>query len=908
MQPDGCAAFCVCGPANVSPQPLTPQPDTVNASTHAPNAASDRFPTANLAGHTPMMQQYLRMKHEHPGILLFYRMGDFYELFYEDAERASQLLGITQTTRGQSAGVPIPMAGIPVHALEAYLAKLVRLNESVAICEQIGDPATSKGPVERKVVRIVTPGTLTDAGLLADRQENLLLAVMVDKQRAGLAWMNLAAGEMRLLEIDAGSLPTELERIRPAELLLPDSQSLDYPCSHSPLPQWHFDGAHGRSALLEQLCVQSLDGFEAESLKLAHRAAGALLHYARRTQGRALAHLTTLVVEHGSDWLMLDAVARRNLELTETLRGEASPTLLSTLDHCQTAAGGRLLRHWLHHPVRSDDVARGRHQAIAAIIDGGQGSRDASLRPLLRSMADIERIAARVALGSVRPRELAALRDTLTRLPELRQHLEQLPADLLSQHHQVLDVDPQIRALLTDVLADEPGAMVRDGGVIRSGWDKELDELRSIDTGCDDYLTALEARERARTGIAQLRVEYNKVNGFFIEVPKSMADNVPDDYRRRQTVKHAERFLTPELKSFEDRALSAKERALAREKMLYEQLLQALMPWLTTLQRAARAIAEVDVLASLAIHAQERNWCCPELSATPGLTISAGRHPVVEAQVDRFIPNDVRLAPERSLLLITGPNMGGKSTYMRQVALIVLLARVGSWVPASRAKIGAIDRIFTRIGASDDLAGGRSTFMVEMTETAAILNAAGPRALVLMDEVGRGTSTFDGLSLAWSIARHLAEKSQAMTLFATHYFEMTQLAQDLPTVANVHVQAVEHRDGIVFLHSVADGPASRSYGLQVARLAGVPQAVLRNAQRVLGKLESRALASDPAQLGLFESVTPEGLELHADEKPSSHQLALDHPALRELSDIDPDRLTPREALDVLYALKRHLDS
>ncbi|SOY56558.1 methyl-directed mismatch repair protein [Cupriavidus taiwanensis] len=867
--------------------------------------------------HTPMMQQYLRIKADHPDTLLFYRMGDFYELFHDDAEKAARLLDITLTARGSSNGVPIRMAGIPFHSADQYLARLVKLGESVAICEQIGDPATSKGPVERKVVRIVTPGTLTDAALLPDKADTFLMAVHQQTTRrgvskTGLAWLNLASGELRLMECEAALLGRELERIRPAELLYADGIELPaLACARTRLPEWHFDQDAGTRRLREQLGVASLDPFGCAGLGAALGAAGALLNYAATTQGQSLRHVQGVKVERESEYVGLDSATRRNLELTETLRGGESPTLFSLLDTCCTAMGSRALRHWLHHPLRDAAVPQARQQAIGVLIDQGTDA----LRTALRRLADVERITSRLALLNARPRDLSSLRDTLRALPEVQGCLQDDQGSLLLvQTLQDLAVPQDCLDLLVRAVAEEPATVVRDGGVIARGFDAELDELRDISENCGQFLIDLEARERARTGIANLRVEFNRVHGFYIEVTNGQADKVPDDYRRRQTLKNAERYITPELKAFEDKALSAQDRALAREKQLYDGLLQALLPHIGELQRVAAALARLDVLAALAERAQTLDWSAPERVAENVVDIVQGRHPVVEGQLAAesvaFIANDCQLNEARKLLLITGPNMGGKSTFMRQTALIVLLACVGAYVPARRAVIGPIDRIFTRIGAADDLAGGRSTFMVEMTEAAGILHHATPASLVLMDEIGRGTSTFDGLALAWAIARHLLSHNRSHTLFATHYFELTQLPQEFPQAANVHLSAVEHGDGIVFLHAVQDGPASQSYGLQVAQLAGVPQPVIRAARKHLAWLEQQSADATPTpQLDLFAAPpTPDGDEAWDDDDAAmaapSPALAPEQAAVIDaLADLDPDTLTPRAALEALYRLK-----
>ena len=827
-----------------------------------------------------MMQQYLRIKGEHPDILVFYRMGDFYELFYDDAEKASRLLDLTLTQRGASAGAPVKMAGVPVHSVEQYLAKLVKLGESVAICEQIGDPATSKGPVDRQVTRIVTPGTLTDSELLDEKSENVLLAVSRDRSTVGLAWLSLASGTLRVAEVAPQALDNELRRIGPAEVLVCEDAHLQgYQTTR--LPAWHFDIESGKKKLLKQLGAGTLAGYGCDDLTLAIGACGALLEYAAKTQGQALAHITAVTAERAGAYVRLDAVTRRNLELTETLRGERAPTLFSLLDECATGMGSRLLRHWLHHPLRDRQALNARLDAVSA---------SPSVQKVLRRFSDVERITARLALKSARPRELAGLRDSLKLLPELRQALPDTTV-LLQELIGDLATPSGALDLLEQAIHPEPAARVIDGGVIADRYSAGLDELRQLQTHSGQFLVELEAREKTRTGIPNLRVAYNHVHGYYIEVTNSHTGKVPEDYRRRQTLKNAERYITPELKAFEDKALSARDRALALEKALYEEVVQRLQPHLPSLQKIAKALAQADVLCTFASIAAKRNYARPRFSDELCIDIEAGRHPVVEGEIESFIANDCRLSPTRRLLLITGPNMGGKSTYMRQVALIVLLAHIGSFVPARAARLGPVDQIFTRIGAADDLAGGRSTFMVEMTESASILHNATDKSLVLMDEVGRGTSTFDGLALAWAIARHLVEKNKSLSLFATHYFEMTRLALEYKEVANVHLDAVEHKDTVVFLHAVEEGPASRSYGLQVAGLAGVPRPVIRQAKKYLLLLEESSL-SRGNQDDLFSKTVEEEPEPAVD------------PLREELQKVNPDELTPREALELLYRLKK----
>jgi DNA mismatch repair protein MutS len=837
---------------------------------------------SEAAAHTPMMQQWLRIKADHPDILVFYRMGDFYELFYADAEKGSRLLDLTLTQRGQSAGEPVKMAGVPVHSVESYLAKLVKLGESVAIAEQIGDPASAKGPVDRQVTRIVTPGTLTDSELLDDKADNVLLAICRDKSTVGLAWLSLASGALRVAEIAPQALDNEMRRIGPAEVLASEDLTGFFTTK---LAAWQFDVESGRKRLLKQLGAATLAGFGVEDMTLAIGACGALLDYAAKTQGQALAHVSAITAERAGEYLRLDAATRRNLELTETLRGEPSPTLFSLLDECACGMGSRLLRHWLHHPLRERAALEGRHKAVACLQE-----KFAGVHKVLRGFSDVERITSRVALRNARPRELAGLRESLSLLRELRDAIP-AGAELLDALRGDLQEPSACVELLKKAVHPEPSARVIDGGVIADGYRPELDELRGLQGNAGEFLVALEKREKERTGIPNLRVAYNSVHGYYIEITNSHAEKVPDDYRRRQTLKNAERYITPELKAFEDKALSARDRALALEKSLYDELLVELNRYLKELQAISRALAQLDVLSCFASLSVRRSYVRPHFVDDLRVEIEGGRHPVVEAQIESFIANDTRLSPTRRLLLITGPNMGGKSTYMRQVALIALMAHVGSFVPAKAARLGPLDQIFTRIGAADDLAGGRSTFMVEMTESAAILHNATERSLVLMDEVGRGTSTFDGLSLAWAIAKSLVEKNKALTLFATHYFELTRLALEHKDVANVHLDAVEHKDTVVFLHAVEEGPASQSYGLQVAGLAGVPKAVIRQASRYLQLLEEASIARGN-QEDLFSKTRKTDPEPQAD------------PLREALQKVNPDELTPREALELLYRLKK----
>ncbi len=852
----------------------------------------------DISSHTPVMQQYLRIKAQHPDALLFYRMGDFYELFFEDAKRAARLLDITLTARGQSGGQPIPMAGVPYHSAENYLARLVRRGESVAICEQIGDPAKSKGPVERQVVRIVTPGTVTDDAFLEERRDTLLAALCREGDKFGLAWLELASGRFCVLEAAGDeALASEIERLRPAELLVPEqAKPLALNTFVRQRPVWHFDLESATRLLCQQFGTRDLSGFGCDQRLIAVRAAGCLLQYVRDTQKGALPHLRGLRTEERSEAVLLDAATRRNLELDVSMSERPETTMAAVLDHTATAMGGRELRRWLHRPLRDRHPVELRLQAIGALIESGQYP---VLHDLLRHVGDIERGLARVALKSARPRDLAQLRDALALLPALQSLLAPIDAPLLQQLAAQASTHPQIQSLLARAIIESPPALLRDGGVIAAGYDSEFDELKRISEHSDQYLLDLEARERERTGIATLRLGYNRVQGYFIEIPRSLAERAPADYHRRQTVKNAERYITPELKEFEDKVLGARDRALAREKQLYDELLDRLIDRLAELQSTAAALASLDVLANLAERAVTLRYAAPELSDEPVIQISEGRHPVVERFIDgAFIPNDLDLHDQRRLLVITGPNMGGKSTFMRQTALIVVLARIGSYVPATAARIGPVDRVFTRIGASDDLAGGRSTFMLEMTEAANILNNATASSLVLMDEIGRGTSTYDGLSLAWACANHISRHLHAFTLFATHYFELTALADELEACANVHLDATEHRDKLIFLHTVKDGPANQSYGLQVAALAGVPPKVITAARRYLHQLERRSAAAHAARPQQELSLEFPDLEPEPEAEP-----ATPHAAIQALADLDPDAMTPRDALQALYSLK-----
>ncbi|MGY6216410.1 DNA mismatch repair protein MutS [Methylolobus aquaticus] len=853
---------------------------------------------AAMPAHTPMMQQYLGLKADFPNTLLFYRMGDFYELFFDDARCVAALLDITLTSRGESGGQRVPMAGIPYHAAETYLARLLKAGKSVAISEQVGESLRGKGPMERKVVRILTPGTVTDESLLDERKDNLLAAINCSSgDRIGLATLELTAGRFTVQELQSSeALAAELERLRPAEILVAEhseiAQSLAAELALTPRAPWHFEPASGEQLLLRQFATRDLCAFGCEGMPAAIGAAGALLQYLQETQRSALTHLRGLRVESSEDMIVLDAATRRNLELDTHPSGRADLTLLGVLDHTVTAMGSRMLRRWLQRPLRARDRLEARYDAIDTLL---RSEALDALREHLRSVADIERIAARIALLSARPRDLALLRQTLQSLPQLRQALALLePSPLLADLYERVGDHAEVCSLLERAIIAEPPVLIRDGGVMAPGYDAELDGLRNLSENADGMLVDLETRERERSGIGSLRINFNRVHGFYIELSRAQAERAPDHFQRRQTLKNAERFTTPELRAFETQVLGARERALACERALYEALLGSLSEHVATLQRCADALAELDVIGTLADRAVALNYQRPTLVPGSRLHIVDGRHPVVERTLQLpFTPNDLHLNGERRMLIITGPNMGGKSTYMRQAALISLLAHIGSFVPAERAEIGTIDRIFTRIGAADDLATGRSTFMVEMTETAQILHNATEHSLVLMDEVGRGTSTFDGLSLAWSVALTLARETKSLTLFATHYFELTTLPEQSDAIRNVHLDALEHGDRIVFLHQVKEGPASQSYGLQVAALAGVPRRVIDEARSVLRRLERQACEQSMTDDG------PRQMDLFVDGR--NDRLA------ERVKSLDPDAMTPREALEVLYQLKELTD-
>ncbi|MHA2938457.1 DNA mismatch repair protein MutS [Vibrio sp. RC27] len=848
-----------------------------------------------------MMQQYLKLKAENPDILLFYRMGDFYELFYEDAKRASQLMDISLTKRGSSAGEPIPMAGIPYHAAEGYLAKLVQLGESVAICEQIGNPATSKGPVERKVVRIITPGTVTDEALLPERFDNLIAAIYQHDEMFGYSTLDVTSGRFQLSELkNEEAMLAELQRTSPRELLYPENFTaidLIESCKGARRrPIWEFEIGTARQQLTQQFGTKDLVGFGIESAELGLSAAGCLIQYVKDTQRTTLPHIRALTFNRQDDNVILDAATRRNLELTTNLSGGSDNTLADVLDRSATAMGSRMLKRWIHQPTCDHDTINQRLDVISEIL---QHSAFLELQPILKQIGDIERIIARLAIRSARPRDLARLRLALQQLPELSTSLSIFSSIQLKEIAASCQPMDELCGLLESAIIENPPVIIRDGGVIAPCYDEKLDEWRDLANGATEYLERLEADERERHDIDTLKVGYNNVHGFYIQVSRGQSHLVPSHYIRRQTLKNAERYIIPELKEHEDKVLNSKSKALAIEKQLWDELFDKLLPQLESLQCLSNAVAELDVLQNLAERADTLNYCRPTMDKLPGIDITQGRHPVVEhVMKDPFIANPVLLNTKRKMLIITGPNMGGKSTYMRQTALIALMAHIGSYVPAQTATIGTLDRIFTRIGASDDLASGRSTFMVEMTETANILHNATNRSLVLMDEIGRGTSTYDGLSLAWASAEWLAKKINSLTLFATHYFELTELPNLIPNLSNVHLDAVEHGDNIAFMHSVQEGAASKSYGLAVAALAGVPKNVIKNARNKLTQLEKNHISTQP----------------HAKSASQDHDHREDQLSLipelsdveKQLSNINPDDLTPKQALDMLYLLKKQL--
>lgn len=860
---------------------------------------SDQKPEQALTSHTPMMQQYLALKSEHPAILLFYRMGDFYELFFDDAKKAAALLDISLTKRGQSAGQPIPMAGVPYHAVEGYLARLVQLGESVAICEQIGDPATSKGPVERKVVRIVTPGTVTDEALLNERQDNLLCAICELNGQFGLAQLDLSAGRFLINQVtSAADLAALLQRLNPAELLYPELLSQPELClgrkGARRRPQWEFELQTAKRLLCQQFGTKDLISFGVEDVPVALMAAGCLMQYVNDTQRASLPHIRAIAQERADDYIVLDAATRRNLELTQNLSGGYDNTLASVLDRNQTAMGSRLLKRWIHAPLRNQTEVNARLETVQELTDDVD-----SLQPALKNIGDIERVIARLALRSARPRDFARLRQALAQLPELQHALCHADTTLLQQICRDSQPLPELQQLLTAAIVEVPPVLIRDGGVIAAGYNSELDHYRALATGATDYLEQLERRERERTGIASLKVGFNRVHGYYIETGRSSDTKVPAEYVRRQTLKNNERYIIPELKEYEDKVLGSQSQALALEKQLYEQLFERVSPFLTQLQHLAQALAQLDVLCTFAERAVSLNYCRPQLTNVSGIELEQGRHPVVEQVLtEPFIANPLSLNASRRMLMVTGPNMGGKSTYMRQAALITLMAYIGCYVPASQAVVGPVDRIFTRIGASDDLASGRSTFMVEMSETATILHHATEHSLVLMDEIGRGTSTYDGLSLAWACADYLATRIKALTLFATHYFELTELASTLDGVVNVHLDAVEHGDDIVFMHHVQDGAASKSFGLQVAQLAGVPKAVINQAKQKLYQLEQQGRLQPSVSKTADIAPSPPKLQSQLP------LLAAPHPVVQQLASLNPDELSARQALDLLYQLSR----
>lgn len=872
--------------------------------------------TPDLSSLTPMMQQYLTIKMQHPHSLMFYRMGDFYELFFDDAHKAAKLLGISLTHRGKANGEPIPMAGVPYHAAEGYLARLVKKGETVVICEQLGE-VTGKGPVERGVVRIITPGTLTDDALLNSHQSSNLVALCIQQNQIGIALLDLSAGIFKVQQQDfqPEQLAIELSRLMPSEILV-DEDIIDQniieqikkqlECPVTKRPNVDFNLNNAQKTLCDQFAVSTLAGFGIDHLPLAKASAAALIHYAKETQKTALPHIRSIQLEQSSDFIALDPVTRRNLELVEPLFDHGT-SLFQLINDCQTAMGGRLLSRTIMQPLRDTKLLDARLDAISCIL---KGYHEAPTRLVLKDISDIERVLSRIALGSARPRDLVQLRQACAQIPLLRHAIQPIihnhPTGLIEQLDNELGDFKALYQRLMAAVVEHPPVLLRDGNVIAEGFDSELDELRKIRDHAGQFLIDLEIQERENTGVSTLKIGYNRVSGYYIELTRAQAEHAPEHYIRRQTLKNAERYITPELKSFEDKVLSSESRALAREKMLFEMLLDELRADIGNLQMMSSAIAQLDLLANFAHQARLRNWCRPEFSPEIGVKIVAGRHPVVEAlSKTPFTANDTSLDFNHRMAIVTGPNMGGKSTFMRQTALISLLAYCGCYVPAQAAILGPIDRVFTRIGSADDLSTGKSTFMVEMTETSQILHHATNQSLVLMDEVGRGTSTYDGLSLAWACVLDLSKRIKCLCLFATHYFELTELAKE-SGIDNYHVTAKELNGNLILLHKVQQGPASQSHGLQVAKLAGIPASVIKEAQnrlKILEKQQQRQV-NKVVQNDLFSIVDEPSIEVVE----RIVEVEKDTPALNLLRALDVDNLSPREALQQIYALKDALQA
>ncbi len=847
----------------------------------------------NETSHPPMIRQYLSIKADYPNDLLFYRMGDFYELFFEDAVVAADLLEITLTSRGKNRGTPIPMCGVPFHAVDNYLSRLVAMGRSAVICEQVGDPNATRGPVERRVQRIVTPGTLTEESLLDATHESVLMAINTYAAKhhyAGVAWINLSTG---LFSVAATRSRTELstlvDSVRPTEVLVPEGAKEKWDnATPRQLDPLRFDSALGTSMLANHFGTKDLTGFGIAKLDLVVGAAAAALTYAQEACRQPLDFIEAIRLHSDSSILHMDAQTRRNLEIDRRIQSsDQHGTLFDVVDFTATPMGSRLVRHWLNEPCRDIEIVRARHEVVEGLLEQRMSD---SLAKTLRPVGDLQRIVTRIAMGTATPRDLVRTKVAIqchSQVLELIEKLD-LPNEIeaLAQHSGL----NKVRNLIERAIVDEPPATSREGGMIAQGFDAALDELRAVRSEASNYLQDLEQRERDRTGVPTLRVGHNRVHGYYIELTRAQSSEVPDDYVRRQTLKNTERFVTQELWEFEEKYLRSESDALEREKRLYADLVATIGESAKQLRQAADALARIDVLNGFAEAAREHGYIRPEFTDSSSLSIEDGKHPVLSAGPGLdFVPNSIDMHEFRRMLVVTGPNMGGKSTYMRQTALIVILAYAGSFVPAKRAVIGPIDGIFTRIGASDDLSGGQSTFMVEMTETANILHNATSSSLVLLDEIGRGTSTYDGLALALAIAHSMAQTVRAFTLFSTHYFELTALAQKLETVHNVHLNAVEHNRKVVFLHSVEDGPASQSYGIHVARLAGIPGRVLQHARNQLHKLEQLAIKSGESNyIDLFE----EHLE-HED---------YDHPAIERLRQTDLDELSPRAAHELLYEL------
>lgn len=870
-----------------------------------------------MSSNTPMMRQYLEIKSEYPDAILFFRLGDFYEMFHEDAVTASRVLGLTLTSRNKGAAEQVPLCGIPYHSSQGYIARLVGNGFKVAVCEQVEDPRAVKGIVKRQVTEVVTPGLVVDTDTLQPKENNFLMALCQADEDLGVAFVDITTGDFRVTQCrDLDELGSEVLSIAPREVLIADDetgQALHAALREqlegrlvNPLPGWVYEYDRARGLLLDFFQVKSLDGFGCESLPAAVRAAGAVLHYLEESRKGGLDHIRTPATYLTQDYLILDAATRRNLELTGTMaEGRKKGSLLGVLDRTVTAMGGRKLRHWISYPLASVSRIQARHAALAELVE--KSLLRADLHEALDGVYDLERLAGKISMANANAKDLIALRASVARLPGMLEQLGSLDAALLNELATRIDPLDDVSELIGRAIVDEPPFVLREGGLIRDGYNEELDELRTISRDGKGWIARLEQQERERTGIGSLKVRFNKVFGYYIEVTRTHLARVPEDYERKQTLVNAERFITPALKEYESKVLGAEERTVTLEYDLFQQVRQQVALQGRRLQETADALAALDVLLALATVAHDGNYVRPEVDESTVLTIEEGRHPVIERMSleERFVPNDAILdTRENQLLIITGPNMAGKSTYMRQVALITLMAHMGSFVPARQAHIGLVDRIFTRVGASDNLASGHSTFMVEMTETANILNHATQRSLIVLDEIGRGTSTFDGVSIAWAVAEYLHDNTRvaAKTLFATHYHELAELARTRDRVQNWNIAVKEWNDQIIFLRRIVKGSASHSYGIQVARLAGIPLQVIDRAKEVLHNLEAGELAlEEPPPL-----ARKRGQKRPAESPQLSLFAAGPDPLREKLQEIDVSVLTPLEALNVLDGLKKLL--